>query len=250
MRNIFDIIRHRVGRIERDLLARSASRKGFCTEPRFNVRVAVDPEIVSPSIAGMISTGFYENVEASLLCRLVQNDDSILELGAGLGFIAALLMRECKPRTYCAVEADERLLPLIRRTAVLNGVIDRLEVRNAILTEDDQKLHNGSTPFHQDPEFWFSRECITGSISVPTLSFNSLLKGRSILIVDIEGGEEALFDGADLSSLRAVSIELHPRVIGADGVRKVFRRMHDAGLGYDSRFSSFQVVTFTAAAST
>ena len=91
---------------------------------------------------GEISQGFYESTEARLLPLLVRPEDSVLELGAGLGFIAALLMTQCRPRAYCAIEADARLIPLIQKTLDLNDVRGEFEVRNAILTEDAEKLRD------------------------------------------------------------------------------------------------------------
>jgi len=231
---------------EQKILAEDAA--GFRTNPRWDLRVAIDRNIIAERILGKISDGGYESTEATLLPLLVQPEDSVLELGAGLGFIAAMLMTHCRPRAYCAIEADARLIPLIQRTLDLNNVKGEVEVRNAILTEDAKKLREGSVPFLVEEEFWESRESETeNGISVETLSLNELLREHSIsvLIVDIEGGEATLLDGADLSAVRAVSLELHPSIIGAAGVQKIFRCLHEGGFVYDIAFSSFGIVTFT-----
>ena len=67
---------------------------------------------------------------------------------------------------------------------------------------------------------------------VETAPLNLLLAEvqPTILVCDIEGGELGLFDDADLTGVRAVIIELHPKVYGADGTVAVETVLAGKGL--------------------
>jgi hypothetical protein len=61
------------------------------------------------------------------------------------------------------VEADARLIPLIRRTLKLNGVSSGVDVECAILTEDAGMLRKGSASFIVAEHFWNSRISESGA---------------------------------------------------------------------------------------
>jgi FkbM family methyltransferase len=208
---------------------------GYRRHPYLSLRVAVDRKVVSKTTRKAISTGLYEATETRLLPSLVRPEDSVLEIGAGLGFVAALVMLQCRPRAYCAVEADARLIPLIHRTLALNGISAGVDVQCAVLTEDESKLRRGSVPFYVAKDFWHSHvvESETGH-NVRTASLNHLLRSRGVttLIVDIEGGEATLFDGADLSSVQRILVEMHLEIIGYDGMQKLIRDFGERGFAY------------------
>jgi len=233
-------IRRVVARVQRN----QEDAAGFRTSGNYGVRIAIDPDIVSPAILKSISSGGYENSEAESVLTLIGRDDRVLELGAGLGFIASVVNLRCHPLTYCAVEADLRLIPLIHSTLKLNGIAN-VDVRNAVLTNDPDKLRRGNVPFLVNTDFWVSREsdgCI--GIDVPVLSLNAVLRETqaTILIADIEGGEVSLFDEADLSLVQAVCLELHPDIIGDRGVHSIIGSLHGQGFVYDCRSDHYVIV--------
>ena len=65
--------------------------QGFRTDPNYGIKIAIDPLLVSSTIVETISSGGYELVEARLVLQTVRADDRVLELGAGLGFLTALV---------------------------------------------------------------------------------------------------------------------------------------------------------------
>lgn len=224
-------------------VARAAVDPSILVHRRHGTLVSAPRSIVSGRIRHSIANGSYESVESKVLTKLIRADDRVLELGAGLGFIAALVGSICRPAKYLAVEADPRLIPVIARTISLNGV--KAQVLHGVAETDGALLGVGVTNFAVEPEFWASRRSASG-IEVPLLDLNSMLAEQaiSVIIADIEGGEATLFAQADLSKVRAVCIEIHPD-IGTAAVQGLFTRMHDVGMTYDGRLSSGTVVTFS-----
>ncbi|MBL4556551.1 MAG: hypothetical protein JKP98_03220 [Rhodobacteraceae bacterium] len=67
---------------------------------------------------------------------------------------------------------------------------------------------------------------------VPRLSLSRLIADvrPTVVLCDVEGGELDLFAGADLAGVRAVILELHPRVYGEEGTAQVLHALRQAGL--------------------
>jgi hypothetical protein len=60
----------------------------------------------------------------------------------------------------------------------------------------------------------------------------------NVLLVDIEGGELDLLEGAEtLGSLDRIALELHPEIYGGAGVLKVFQALCRLGFAYDTALS-------------
>ena len=52
----------------------------------------------------------------------------------------------------------------------------------------------------------------------------------TVIVCDIEGGEDGLFDATDLSSVRHIVIELHPKSYGEEGAARVLSVLAARGL--------------------
>jgi hypothetical protein len=66
----------------------------------------------------------------------------------------------------------------------------------------------------------------------------------SVLICDVEGAELGLFEDADLASVQSVVVEVHPKLIGWNGVRRLIRILFDAAFILDTRISIKNVLLF------
>ena len=68
-------------------------------------------------------------------------------------------------------------------------------------------------------------------ISVPTRTWAEVMAQfrPDVLLMDIEGGELALLEGADLSGLRAIVLEFHPDTYGKQGMRRCKALLERAG---------------------
>ena len=189
------------------------------------------------------SSGGYEASETRFLKNCIEPGEIVLELGAGVGFISTIVGRHPQTAAVHAVEANPKLIPVIKRTHALNGVT--ATVYNEVLGPRD-----GTTDFSIAHSFIASS--VSGvwggtKIQVPMTRFQKRLDDirPTMLIVDIEGGENSLFDGVRLDTVRRIMIEVHQDVIGLEGIKHVFDTLSTDGFSYNSKFSTGHVVTFT-----
>lgn len=211
------------------------------------VRVAVDGRCVSPAIRHALRTGAYERPEALHLPGIVEPGERIVELGGGLGFISSHIARLGRAECLTVYEADPRLVPLIEATHRLNGVEARV-INAAALPEPDRP----TAPFYVRADFWASSLSpepygYDAVIDVPAVAFGAILEAHrpTMLVVDIEGGEDSLFRNVSLQGVRKVYLELHQAVIGRAGMKRLFDFFSERNFHYDQWHSSQAVVLFS-----
>ncbi len=211
------------------------------------IRLALDPEVMSPKMLEVIRTGHYEGAESREIARIVQPGERIVELGAGIGFIATTAMKTGQVKALTAYEANPKLIPLIRENAALNGV--EFEVVNAVV---DPSESGGTVPFYVRRDFWSSSLSPTPGgyleeVAVPRIAFAEMLDRHrpTTLIVDIEGGEAHLFRDVPLTGVKKIYMELHQNLIGRVGMKKVFDFLSSKDFHYDQHHSRGSVVLFS-----
>ena len=211
------------------------------------ITLAIDPEVMSPAMIKVIESGAYESAEAREIPRIVQPGERIVELGAGIGFIAITALRTGKVSQLASYEANPGLIPVIERNARLNEL--SFDVHNAIVdpTED-----GGTVPFYLRKDFWASSLLpkpwgYEAEVAVPRVAFAAVIERYrpSMLIVDIEGAEEHLFRDVPLTGVRKIYMELHQNVIGRVGMKNVFDFMSSKDFHYDQHHSRGSVVLFS-----
>jgi FkbM family methyltransferase len=210
------------------------------------VVIPADPAVITPSIRAAILAGRFEAEEGSQIPHIVRPGDRVLEIGAGIGYISTLLSRERRVSRVIAVEANPHLIGYMGRLHAKNRVRKVRRV-NAVLTNEPQQ----SATFYLRPDFWMGSLApepnpYHGTVEVPTLSFDRLLRDEAInlIVCDIEGAETHLFEGADLSGVDRIFLEMHDHVTGLSGVRRLFATLHGHGFVYDPRHSLGSVVLF------
>ncbi|MEO0761351.1 MAG: 5-formyltetrahydrofolate cyclo-ligase, partial [Pseudomonadota bacterium] len=82
---------------------------------------------------------------------------------------------------------------------------------------------------------------------VPLVAFDEIVNRYrpTMLIVDIEGGEEALFSGVALTGIKKIYMELHQNVVGRVGMKRIFDFMSSRDFHYDQHHSHGGVVLFS-----
>jgi len=212
------------------------------------LRVAVRPGFIGAKITRPLHSGRYERGERLGLERLLRPDDRVLDLGGGLGVVAAACARACPKGAVLTVEANPELLPMIRETLRLNGATNAA-LRHGVVVGPDAAP--GPRVFYLRADFWASSmepasRPYLRAVSLPALPLADLLEEfrPTVLSCDIEGGEAGLFDGLDLSGLRLAVIEMHPKAIGEDGVAAVRRTLAAAGLAPQPQARPSTVMTF------
>jgi FkbM family methyltransferase len=213
------------------------------------IQIPFVPGIVTPRIEKPLRKSRYEKGEAKALRRILQKGDRVLELGAGLGLLSAIAAQTPGVEAVTAVEANPSLMPMIRETHRLNGVTS-VEVLNAVVTGPGV-AGEGPLPFYLRRDFWASSmepnsRRYKSVVQVQQMPFEELLAERrpSVIVCDIEGGELDLFAGADLSGVRAVVVEVHPKVYGDTGRARVERALEAAGLARQPGFEKSTVQLF------
>lgn len=214
--------------------------------------LSLDETVANDRIIEEIRRGRYEASELSMASRFVRKEDRVLELGAGIGFISAGVMRNVGPAYYAAVEADARLIPHIRQTHLKNGVTG-VEVINAAFVSDPETLKTGYVEFTLHREFWRSgigqdQEGVTETVRVPTVDASAFIadKGITVLIADIEGAELDLFRDLRVEGLKRIVLEVHPHKIGKAGMIEIFSGLCAEGFAYNAALSEGPVVCFEA----
>ncbi|KCZ57802.1 FkbM family methyltransferase [Hyphomonas atlantica] len=223
----------------------------FVTHGKTQIDISVDKQVANERIIHRIKKGGYEQREAKFARQVIQPEDRILELGAGLGFISAAVCSQVQPQHYTAVEADERLIPHIHRTHERNK-IKGVDVIQGAFVANPEILEKGFIEFGVAKAFWGSGIDRAGgddvmTVRVPTRDVSKHIRDNRIdtLISDIEGGELDLFRHLDFSPLKRIIMEIHPKVFGLEGVREVFQILDRNNFVYDADYCEGSVVTFT-----
>ena len=221
----------------------SITHQEFCIH---GVRIPFSEEEVSPVIWNALKAGRYEAKEARLVPSVVREGDRVLELGAGVGVITAIMARTpgVRIRSY---DANPYTLDLARRVGQANGLVN-VVFSHGLVTAGP----SGSHPFYIREDFWMSslikeqgpyREVI----ETPSLDVDQLISshGINVLVMDIEGAEQQLLGASRLEGIDRVFLELHDHLYGLGGVQDVFRSMLERNFSYDPRSSSGACVVFS-----
>jgi len=227
-----------------------AERLGYVQHGEFGLKLAYDPDVLSEQVIAKIERGSYERYEGRRAVEIIEAGDRVVELGAGLGFLSALILQQTDVADYQMVEADPRLADVIRRTHELNGVSGPAHMRSSVATCDPDLLAQGDVEFHVGAKFCASSIMgvgrSKGSVRVPVESLTELIAEcrSNVLIADIEGAETGVFNGTPLGSIERILMEIHPHRIGDGGVRKIFADLDAVGFVYDIRASAGAVLAF------
>ncbi len=181
-----------------------------------------------------INSGRYEMQEIAGGLAVVRHGDRVLELGAGIGLVGAVIARNRKPEKVVSFEANPTLLPHINDLYRLNGLTGTIEVRNQVLISSPDRP--GSLPFHIHNSYLGSSlggdpQRARETVEVQTQSYDDVCNELkpTVLIMDIEGGELDFLEHANLAGLRAMVIEFHPKAYGVGGMRRCKKILRDAG---------------------
>lgn len=204
--------------------------------------IPIIPEVFSKQIIEAIRNGTYEVSEAGEIDALIQPNEIILEIGAGCGFISSYCAKNPHAKAVYCVEANPALIDVIRLTHKLNQV--QVTLYHEVLAKKA-----GEIDFFVHEDFWASgtHSFLGKPVKVKTTSFQRrLIEIRpTMLIVDIEGGEDGLFDSVDLTGVKKIMIEIHQPTIGRRGVKRLFDQLSGQNFHYDMWHSCRSIVTFS-----
>lgn len=183
--------------------------------------LTVPRSTVSPTIFYHLTTGDYEVPELQLLEQFLEPSDRVIELGAGIGFLANVYARRC-PARHLAIEASPVMCDLIRTNT---RALANLDVLNALAARPAGPDGAAKVPFYLYEDFWASSmqplhltdpsRRLVRTVDVPTVDLDALIREHncSLLICDIEGGESALLKAFALD-VPKILLELHWQALG------------------------------------
>ena len=178
--------------------------------------------------------GTYEGDEIRGALEVVRKGDRVLEMGAGLGVVGAVIAKNAEPEAVLSFEANPNLIPHIQALYALNNLQDRIEVRHQVVLSAPEQPER--VTFHLRTSFLGSSlidqdKRRTMPVDVPTVSYDTVVDTfrPDVLVMDIEGGEKDFLMHADLRGIRAVVIEFHPDVYGKGGAHACKTALQNAG---------------------
>lgn len=222
-------------------------------KPKFirsrELKFPYDNRIINRKRRALLHRDAYELKESEAVLSQIRRDDTVIELGAGMGYMSTLMAKRLKVKSVHAFEANPAMIPYIRSVHAANGV-ESVTVHNALLGAAE-----GEVTFYVRGDFVASsmqddlgdkHGGVIAREQVPVRAVSTVMDEikPTALVCDIEGAEQDLLPLMELSGLRLAIVELHPQVFGQAGTEKVFRAMSDAGLTYFPRASNAKVVTF------
>jgi FkbM family methyltransferase len=190
-----------------------------------------------------INAAKYEGQEIAGALQLVRPGDRVLELGAGIGIVGAVAAKNRAPARVVSFEANPNLIPHIRALYTANGLNDRIEVRNQVLVSAPDRPE--TLPFHIHNSYLGSSldgnpDRARETVDIATADFDAVRREvrPDVLLMDIEGGELAILQHANLDGLRGIVIEFHPKAYEVAGMRACKDILRAAGFAPVKDFSS------------
>ena len=221
----------------------------------FGIKVPIDRQLMSETIVGSLTSGRYEMGEAKSLPRLIRPGERVVEIGAGIGVLTALIASKTRAELVVAIEASPLLQDYMGALHRLNGV--EVERRQALITPG---LGGSTADFYLHQDLWASspapikRRNQLGVIQVPVMSLAEVAETwrPNLLIVDVEpfaawtnaeAGPHALA-GADFRPFERVLLELKTKKFAPTQIKRVFDHFSAQRFAYDVETSSGPLVLF------
>ncbi|MEP5730992.1 MAG: FkbM family methyltransferase [Sulfitobacter sp.] len=209
-----------------------------------------DSPLLTPTRIERINAARYEGQEIAGALEVVRPGDKVLELGAGIGIVGAVVAKNAKPKKVLSFEANPGLIEHIRALYKLNRLSTRIEVRNEVLISAPERPE--TMGFHIRNSYLGSSLIDTDSrattrVDVPTASYAEVHAdfAPDVLLMDIEGGELDFLRHASLEGVRAIVIEFHPGAYGREGMMECKSILESAGFAKVPDHSTRQVWTCT-----
>ena len=210
------------------------------------VRLVVPEAQLGPRLREALETGRYEHAEAHALETHLRSGDRLLDLGAGCGYLTILAAGVVGADAVTAVEPNPALVPVIAENVALNGLPAVRVIHGAVVAGQG----GGVVPLGLRAGFWAGSTVRDDRdqrvVDVPALGLGALLAEHrpTLMVADIEGAEEALFDAPLPAPLRLVVVELHPGVYGARGIARLFAGLAASGFVYCPTGSRGRLLVF------
>lgn len=195
----------------------------------WDVKLNTGAEDIPPSVRGHIFKGGYEAVEAELVSAILTPGDRVLEVGTGIGFVSILCAKLAGQGRVTSYEANPALEPTIRANYALNGLVPDLRMK--AVTVDGTPI----SFFANDnilSSSLIDRKLSATEITIDSDAMSAVMDEvkPDVIVMDVEGAETGLLQAADLSGVRAMIVEVHPHITGAEAIVEMDAALADQGL--------------------
>jgi FkbM family methyltransferase len=215
------------------------------------------PELMSDQIRTVLRAGRWESGEARVLPQILEPGERVVDLGACIGFLSALIGLQRRAQTIVAFEANPELIPLIERVLALNRV-DAI-VRNGLVS---QARGAATAPFYLHKDLWASSpirvkdSARRGVVDLPVVSLQEMVAelAPTLVIIDLEvmrgflaeaaASPGARLDFSGLSGVGKILTELKASRFSHAEIKAVFDAFSAAGFAYDPARSQAELVVF------
>ena len=186
------------------------------------------PSFASNVICQAIYGGFYEADELKLVKNRLSPDDTVMEVGTGLGLLSAYCAKKIGNDKVYTFEANPALESAIKDNYALNQVEPQLDI---CLVGD----RTGVADFYVGQNFWSSSiyDKAQGAkpITVPVINFNEKVReiNPTFLLLDMEGGEYEFVKYADFYNIKKLMIEIHNWILTPEQIKFVKHSLAESG---------------------
>ena len=190
------------------------------------------------SVLRFIDNNKYERSEISIIKNTLENNDIVLELGTGIGFVSAFCAKKIGDKNVFTFEANIYLKPIINELYKRNKVSPTLTF--AMLGEVDtyEKFHRNKNSFLASSS-QKNRNEEYEAVTVLRKDINKVIKEicPTYLIMDIEGGEYDIFKLINFYTIKKIQFELHPLILDRDKINSIFNRLRESNFIQDTSHS-------------
>ena len=192
------------------------------------VKIRTVQDEIPRFVRSMVFKGSYESHECDLVERTVRPNESVLEIGSGIGLVGLVATRICGEGNALCCEANPKLESVIRENYRLNGWRANLSMRAVTSDGRDVALFCHDNVLSSST---LNRSLRSDRIVVESHVINDLIDmdRPSVVIMDVEGSEVELLRAADISNVRAVIVEMHPHIVGEENIDLVICEMEAKG---------------------
>lgn len=202
-----------------------------------DIQIQVPDWLQGTAIERKIASGEYEGHEAHAARMRIKPGMKVLEIGAGLGYVSSVCAQMAGADNVVSLEANPQMLDPVQTNLRLNG-FDGVRLMHGAIVGNDHK--GDQVNFRAGGLFWGGATLPDGTthedmVSVPAVPIHPLLKAirPRFVMLDVEGGEAALFKKPWPSFVRFVVLELHPKKYDTATIKEIVDCMSASGLTYD-----------------
>ena len=201
---------------------------GFKTTTLDGMVVVCDPNVVPRNVSTAIIKGSYELPERQLVRATIRNGDRVIEVGSGVGVVGLLCNKLAGAGNVLSFEANSTLASIIAANYALNNITPRIRLRAVTIDGAPISFYRNSNIISSSV---FDRGLEAENVTVESEALDQVLNEEraDVLVMDVEGAEIELLTTADLSGVREIIVELHPKIVGLGPTKAMIDSIIDRG---------------------